>query len=323
MRSAIGALLALANTLSMACTRPDPSEKTRAEARVPALAWARVTPSSTEAGASGHTDLERGDRATAHSRFEAASIAKTIIAVLAMQLVEERRWSLDDELLRHPSGPVTVRHLLAHTGSIIDPPDADATGDLDAFVARHPPSFARDPPGTVYRYSNYGAALVARAIARLDGAPFAECARRRLFEPLAMAHTSFRGVPDAVPYAWESGRFVRLAAPEHALYPVVDLVSCVSDLGRFARAMLRGGELDGVRVLPPVRVEEMMRGLGWQLRRFGDREVVGHEGEDHGASTALFLDRGRGHGVVVLANGDAFHGGRTKPLMQFMIQSLD
>jgi CubicO group peptidase (beta-lactamase class C family) len=337
MRSAIGALVfaclfdvghvrhvgLVGPVGGLGCTRADVSEKTRAEARVPALAWARVTPSSTQAGASGHTDLERGERATVHSRFEAASIAKTIIAVVAMQLVEERRWSLDDELLRHPNGPVTVRHLLAHTGSIVDPPDADATGDLDAFVARHPPFFASERPGTVVRYSNYGTALVAQKIARLDGVPFAESARRRVFEPLAMTHTSFRGAPDAAPYLWDNGHFVRLSSPDHALYPVVDLFACVSDLGRFARAMLSGGELDGVRLLGADHVEEMMHGLGWQQRRFGDHDVVGHEGEDRGASTALFLDRARGRGIVVLANGDAFQGGRTEPLLQFMIRSLD
>jgi CubicO group peptidase (beta-lactamase class C family) len=317
MRSAAFALL-------FACTRPDASEKTRAEARVPAMAWARVTTESEEAGASGHTDLERGERATVHSRFEAASIAKTVIGVLAMQLVEAKRWSLDDEVVRHPSGPpVTIRHLLTHTGSIVDPPDADIGGDFDAFVANHPPSFAAEPPGTSYRYSNYGAALVASAIARLEGVPFAESARRRVFEPLAMTHTSFRGRSDAAPYTWEAGRFVRLSAPDHALYPVVDLFACATDLGRFARAMLRGGELDGARVLASQSVEEMLRGLGWQRRRFGEHEVVGHEGEDRGASTALFLDRTRARGVVLLTNGDAFHGGRTEPLLQFMIRSLD
>jgi len=48
--------------------------------------------------------------------------------------------------------------------------------------------------------------------------------------------------------------------------------------------------------------------LGWQVRSFGGRRVVGHEGEDAGASTGLYLDRASGTGAIVLANGDAFQG---------------
>ncbi|MCW5837824.1 MAG: serine hydrolase, partial [Labilithrix sp.] len=88
---------------------------------------------------------------------------------------------------------------------------------------------------------------------------------------------------------------------------------------RFARAVLRGGELDGARILTKPSVDEMLRvqmpdaapadALGWQVRRFGGRVVVGHEGEDAGASTGLYLDVGAGAGAVVLANGDAFQSG--------------
>jgi hypothetical protein len=49
--------------------------------------------------------------------------------------------------------------------------------------------------------------------------------------------------------------------------------------------------------------------LGWQIRTIGGRRVVGHEGEDAGASTAMFLDAASGTGAIVLANGDAFGSG--------------
>jgi hypothetical protein len=37
--------------------------------------------------------------------------------------------------------------------------------------------------------------------------------------------------------------------------------------------------------------------------------VAGHEGEDAGATTALFIDRAAGIGAVVLTKGDAFSSG--------------
>ena len=49
--------------------------------------------------------------------------------------------------------------------------------------------------------------------------------------------------------------------------------------------------------------------LGWQLRTIGGRHVVGHEGEDAGATTGLYVDLVAGSGAIVLANGDAFGSG--------------
>jgi CubicO group peptidase (beta-lactamase class C family) len=85
--------------------------------------------------------------------------------------------------------------------------------------------------------------------------------------------------------------------------------------------MLRDGELDGARVLNASSVRAMTtaidgdaaQALAWQLRTIGPAQtrlrVVGHEGEDAGATTALFIDRAAGTSVVVLANGDAFGSG--------------
>ena len=161
-------------------------------------------------------------------------------------------------------------------------------------------------PGTSMTYSNVGPSLAALAVERVTGARFADRARARVFAPLGMQTTAFgldalpAGARVAAPYATRGPTFVRLPAPSHVLYPVVDLFSTPRDLARFARAILRGGELDGVRILTQSSIDEMLRvqlpdaapddALGWQVRSFGGRRVVGHEGEDSGASTALYLD---------------------------------
>ena len=70
-------------------------------------------------------------------------------------------------------------------------------------------------------------------------------------------------------------------------------------------------------MLSPTSVRTMLAGgasdadqaLAWQLRTIGGRRVAGHEGEDAGASAALFLDLAAGTGAIVLANGDAFGSG--------------
>jgi hypothetical protein len=62
------------------------------------------------------------------------------------------------------------------------------------------------------------------------------------------------------------------------------------------------------------------QGLAWQLRTLAGARVVGHEGEDDGASSALFLDLEAGTAAVVLANGDAFGSG--DPARAAAIQSM-
>ncbi|GAI08999.1 unnamed protein product, partial [marine sediment metagenome] len=68
------------------------------------------------------------------------------------------------------------------------------------------------------------------------------------------------------------------------------------------RTMLETGAGDG-------GTNDGEQALAWQLRAIGGARVVGHEGEDRGASTGLFLDLVTGTGAVVLTNGDAFGSG--------------
>ncbi len=311
----------------------------RARARVPAIGWAHVDLNAETCGAVGSADLEGHVAATAETAFETASIAKTVIAVCVLQLVEETRLSLDVDVssyvgfpVRHPRRPgaVTLRHLLTHTAGIADLEETRAPGTiaLGAFLGAYFADagargiFLDAGVGSTRSYSNVGPSLAALAVERVTGTTFGVHAKKRVFDPLRMRTTGFgRGTfpPDtkiATPYASRGESFVRLPPPSHALYPVVDLFSTPRDLARFARAILRGGELDGARILSVASVEEMLRvqlpdvapddALGWQIRTFAGRRVVGHEGEDTGASTGLYVDDEAGTGAVVLANGDAF-----------------
>ena len=315
------------------------AEPFRVRARVPAIGWAAVGRELQLTGAVGRAEVERSSPATDTTAFEAASIAKTIVATCVLQLVEEKRVSLDADIsqyigftVRHPAhrGPITLRHLLTHTAGIADLDETRAPGTigLGDFLAAYFKDggtrgvFFDAGPGTMRAYSNVGPSLAALAVERVTGTRFGERARSHVFEPLGMRSSAFgranlsSKTAVAAPYTSRGGSFVALPPPSHALYPVVDLFSTPHDLARFARAILRSGELDGVRVLSPASVEEMLRvqfpeaapddALGWQRRTFDGRRVVGHEGEDAGASTGLYLDMTSRTGAIVLANGDAF-----------------
>jgi CubicO group peptidase (beta-lactamase class C family) len=281
----------------------------RERAKVPALAYAAITRErDVVVGATGP--------ATEATTFEAASIAKPIIAIAVMQLVEEGKLALDTDVstyvgfaVRHPSEtvPITLRMLLSHTSSIHDDDITIAPRgvSLDTFLRSclaRPSSFQDASPGTAIEYSNVGPSIAALAVECVSATPFAERAKKRIFEPLGMSKTTFGRPldPFAPPHAGDTA----LPPPSHALWPVVDMFSTAQDLARLARAILR----DGDAILRPESMRLLLdEGLGFQHRRFGARDVVGHEGEDTGASTGLYVDRKERSAALFLANGDAFH----------------
>lgn len=287
--------------LALACSKKsdDPlvakAETARVQAKVPALTYAWFTRDAHDSGFAGETKP---------SAFLAASIAKTIIGTVVMQLSVEKKLSLDADVTeyvgfpvrhpRHPNVVVTLRLLLSHVAALVDDFDTlQAPGELEPFLKAYlslPSHWGKEAPGAKLRYSNVGSALAALAVERIVQRSFAEESASRVFDPLRMKSTE-----------WDRRR---------AVYPVVDLRSNAADLARFGRAMLRGGELDGTRILPESAVDEMLRdSLGWQHTKIGTYALTGHEGEDKRASTGFYIERARGIGALVLANGDAFSSG--------------
>ena len=290
--------------LAIACSRKsdDPliakAESSRVQAKVPAIAYAWFTRDAQETGLTGETKS---------STFLAASIAKTVIGACVMQLAVEKKVSLDADVSqyvgfavrhpRHPAVTVTLRLLLSHVAALVDDFDTlQAPGELEPFLRAYlslPSHWAKEAPGAKLRYSNVGSAVAALVVERVAGRSFADESTARVFEPLHMKSTE-----------WDRRR---------AVYPVVDLKSNASDLARFGRAMLRGGELDGTRILPESAVDEMLRdSLGWQHTKIGAYALAGHEGEDKRASAGFYIERAKGIGALALANGDAFSSGNAQ-----------
>jgi CubicO group peptidase (beta-lactamase class C family) len=167
---------------------------------------------------------------------------------------------------------VTAWHLLTHTSGLadLDLPDLLARGTTHVDVVRrllHEPR--RSDPGTAFCYASATFDLLAALVTRLDDRPYADALRARVLEPLGMADTTFD------PRATLADRVVRpISAPLPDGCPVPDTVvdgfidlampgaglwSTVGDLLRFGRAFARGGELDGVRILPRAFVTLMTR----------------------------------------------------------------
>jgi CubicO group peptidase (beta-lactamase class C family) len=185
-----------------------------ASAGVPGIGYAVVTRErDVVVAGSGVADLLRQSRAGAETVFEAASIAKLLVAICVMQLVEEKKVDLDAEAskyvgfaIRHPRGstPITLRMLLAHRASIRHPEEEipaprTPANALGAFLERtmldsgrpREASYLDAEPGTATTYSNVGASLAALAVERVAHESFADISTRRVLAPLRMHDTTW------------------------------------------------------------------------------------------------------------------------------------
>lgn len=264
------------------------------------------------------TRTEAAGDVKTETALEAASIGKTIIGIAVMQLVEQGKIGLDDDasmhlpfVLRsptHPKAPITIRMLLTHTSSVHDRmPDLETARDpnLGAFLRGYVQSadaFLDAEPGAKSEYSNAGASLAALAVEKESRRPFDAYVRDAILSPVGAIHAMYR--------------------PLHAVYPVVDLWATAGELACLLAAIARGGEIGGARILKPESVATMLGGgLGWQAIDLGGRRLLGHEGEDRTASTAMFFDPLTKTGAVILTNGDAFASGdptRAKALQDLL-----
>jgi CubicO group peptidase (beta-lactamase class C family) len=150
---------------------------------------------------SGLADLEAGVAATAATNFRLASLTKQFTAAAILLLEQDGRLGVEDSVRQWlPGLPVaadgmTIRQLLTHTSGLIDYEDLIPEGttsplrDADVLHLLETEDRGYFSPGTQYRYSNSGYALLALIVGRASGEDFASYLRRRIFLPLGMRNT--------------------------------------------------------------------------------------------------------------------------------------
>ena len=149
----------------------------------------------------GLSDVEQGAAATPATNYRLASMSKQFTAAAILLLAENARLSLDDPVRRWlPTLPdaadgMVIRHWLTHRSGILDYEDLIPQGtseqllDVDALALLETQDRSYFVPGTSYRYSNSGYALLSLIAERASGMDFASFMRERIFQPLGMGNT--------------------------------------------------------------------------------------------------------------------------------------
>jgi CubicO group peptidase (beta-lactamase class C family) len=272
----------------------------------------------------GCADLEHRVAAVPATNYRLASLTKQFTAAAVLLLIEESRLSLDASIrawlpsLPAAADPMTLRHLLTHTSGILDYEDLIPAGrrsqlhDADVLQLLESQDRTYFPPGTSYRYSNSGYALLALAAAAAAGMDFASVLRTRIFEPLGMHRTAAHeeGVSTiahrAFGYSERHGQWVRTDQNlTSAVLGDGGIYSSVDDWEKW------DGALSDDRLLRPESLRlaftpatptddaAVQYGFGWRIT--GD--TVWHSGESIGFRNAVVRFPGR-LTVLVLTNRD-------------------
>ncbi len=272
---------------------------------------------------------------TTDTVFDLASLTKPIAtATSVMRLVEQGKLRLQSKAVEflpefgaNGKEMVTIEQLLLHTaGFVPDNPLRDyQQGHAEAW--RHIDALTpQTPPGEAFVYSDVGFITLGRIVEKVSGKPLDQFAAGQIYRPLGMDETGYNPTQEMVsriaPTTKENGKWRRgnVHDPRAALLEGVaghaGLFSTAGDLSRYARMMLSGGELDGVRVLSQKAVNEMTRprdikgdkrGLGWDVRTGYSRnrgELMTDAAFGHGGftGTGIWIDPGLDLFVVFLSS---------------------
>ncbi|MFB6892303.1 serine hydrolase domain-containing protein [Kitasatospora sp. NPDC056327] len=302
-------------------------------------------------GAEGVGDFSTGAEPSENGRFRIASLNKTLVATVVLQLVGEGRFGLDDSVESLLPGAVpggdaiTVRQLLNHTSGLFDYTEDPAIAldhptwlsqgrwrswtpqQLLAVANSHPPYAA---PGTGWYYANTNYLLAGMIVERVTGRDWRREVERRIIGRLGLTGTSMPAHATGIPgrhahtYLDLPGGPVDITEMEPSEMDAAGAgISTTADLGTFLRALLGG------RLLPAPLLAEMLTpapqsggaqyGLGIHRLTTPCGEVWGNNGSTGRGHNSALYGTADGRRVVAVSTNGYRSTGQSWPASQKLL----
>jgi CubicO group peptidase (beta-lactamase class C family) len=310
-------------------------ENARSQTGVPAIAVIVVDQNKVlYMHAFGLADLERDVPATPETPFYIASATKSFVGLTAAILAAEGKLDLDSPVSKtlpklHLKPPLdTTRmslrdfltHRLGFKNSAIDLRTA-WSGEINEATIWRLAEQDSEPSERVFDYDNLGYVFAGTAIGEAVGGTWKDAVQDRILKPMSMAATSPHPLPGAAkPYVFVDGHWQ--LAPEKSdetMHAAGGMFASIKDLGRWIRAQLTLGRIDGTQAIPsrPIReaqapqidmhghfysYERYAYGLGWYHSDYEGELLVHCFGGFTGSQAHLSFMPDRNIGVAVLTN---------------------
>lgn len=294
-----------------------------------------------------------GAQADAATRFNVASITKTVVAETVLRIVDDGQLDLDEPLARYWIDPdiagdprrdaLTARQVLDHT-----------TGFPNWRFFRPDRKLAFEhAPGSRYGYSGEGFEYLARAVANKLEEPFPDIVHRTVLAPMGMRDTAIavdrsrlqrvaRPVDDADTAHGVYCRPEGWCRPDGSYSAADDLLTTVPDYARFLADVHRGSGYGAAMARERDRVhtdrgdERLVDcaaadpqtpcprtqgyGLGFEVADFGRHRVLGHGGSDWSEQSVAYVYQPSGDGVIIFLNAP---NARTLQAMPEVLAAID
>jgi D-alanyl-D-alanine carboxypeptidase len=301
------------------------------------------TPTGAHAGVAGYADRGAHVSMRAADRFRIASVTKTFVSALVLQLEGEGKLDIDDPVEKYlpgvvpNGGAITVRELMNHTSGLFDfTDDAAFVNDpitnlsrawtppaLLALAFAHPPNFQ---PGSNWSYSNTNYIVLGLVVEAVTSKPLGQVLQDRIFTPLALTATSLPLTVELAPDFVHG--YVKLPGT-----PLIDIspgfnpsvgwaaggiVSTAKDVTTFYRALFTH------ELLPAAQLTELETttqvsgtyGLGVFSSFLACGRAFGHPGDFIGWQNITYSSANGKRQVVVMVNVNFDHYGELRTVAQ-------
>jgi D-alanyl-D-alanine carboxypeptidase len=279
----------------------------------------------------GMAKLEHSVAVTPETVFHIASISKNILAAVVLQLVDEGKLRLDDDVTKYvPEAPtqgrqVTVRQLLNHTSGIYSFTSLPNAADNERLELTHEQvlGLIKDrpfdfEPGTRWRYDNSAFYLAGMVVERVTKQEYGAYVREHVFKPLGMSSASLCYARMVVPhlasgYEVDGGALVNAAFVSWKLpFAAGAVCATATDLAKWQAALDSGRVLTASSLAlmrTPTTLADGTKidyGLGTRLGSLDGHRVLGHSGGGGGFRVLLESFPDDHLTIVILMNmGDA------------------
>jgi CubicO group peptidase (beta-lactamase class C family) len=273
------------------------------------------------------------DSLTLGSKFELASVSKTMTGTAIMMLWEQGKIKLDQDVRDfYPNFPyegITIRLLLTHRSGMmnyvyfidglyrsqhLDQKKGISNKQVMDLIAQHKPA-PFNKPNVRFLYNNSNFMVLGAIIEKVTGVPYAQYMQEHIFKPSGMTHTAVysKAVYDKIPVdvvGHDRNSWKYSVAQNFLDGPVGDkgIYSTIGDLylfdqalkaGRLIKASTQDSAYTGRN--PAIR-GHFNYGYGWRIFEGSDQKVVYHTGWWHGFRHIFLRDMKNDVTIILLGN---------------------
>jgi CubicO group peptidase (beta-lactamase class C family) len=273
----------------------------------------------------GYADVETNKKLNIDTKLKIGSITKTFTATIIMQLIDEKKLTLDTKLSKfYPQIPnadkITIHHLLHHRTGIPDFLNDDELAgnyifienkreDIISRIAAYKPAFE---PNSQHKYSNSNYNLLGYIIEDITKKSFSENLKTRIVKKIGLKNTYLPkkiniSANEGYSYFFDGKVWEKTPEWNNSLaFSAGAISSTPSDLTTFMYNLFEG-KLVSKKSLELMKTMEDYYGKGLIIAPFYDKKFYGHTGGIESFRAVVGYNEQEKVGVSLIVNGDNYN----------------